>query len=150
MPTPEDLLRAEEREQAKIDLFVEGIEQDALEEIDNLLHFEDNRDPEIFALVGADPEVTIDEYEAVPVAERDFNWVAGISAMVVAARLQFFASHRERILGLFSTRADRIGRAAAGLGRQDLIRAAKTGITKAGIKAAKEELQARQELELIE
>ncbi len=133
MPTPEELIRAEEREQAKIDLFVESIEQDALEEIDHLLHNEQGRDPEIFEMVGADPEINIDEYEAVPVEERDFNWLAGLSAMVVACRLQFFAANRKRVLGLFSSRAKHIGGAADGLDRQDLVRAAKQGISKEGI-----------------
>ena len=144
MPTPEELLRAEEREQAKIDMFAESIEQDALETIDDLLHHEERRDPEIFELVGADPEVTIDEYEAIPVEERDHNWVAGMSAMAVAARLQVFASHRKRILGLFSSRLKNIGRASAGLDRDRLVAAAKTGISKEGIAWAQAEMQLRE------
>ncbi len=144
MPTPEELIRAEEREQAKIDLFVESIEQDALEEIDYLLHNEERRDPEIFEMVGADPEITVDEYEAIPVEDRDAMWLAGLSAMVVACRLQFFATNRKRVLGLFSSRAKNIGRASTGMDRQDLVRAAKQGISKAGIKAAREEMQRRE------
>lgn len=141
MPTAEDLIRAEEKEQARIDMFVESIEQDALEEIDNLLHNEAGRDPEIFALVGADPEVTIDEYEEIPVEERDINWLVGLSAMVVGCRLQVFATHRKRILGLFSSRADNIGRISAVLRRQDLVKAAKQGFKKAGIAEAKKRLK---------
>ena len=140
MATADQLLKAEEREQARLDMFVESIEQGALEDIDDLLHHEERRDPEIFALVGADPEVTIDEYEEVPVSERDFNWVAGVSAMAVAARLQVFASHRERVIGLFSARARNVN--GLSLDREDLLRAAKTGISKAGIKAARAELAA--------
>ncbi len=140
MPTAQDLIDAEEREQARLDLFVENIEQEALEDIDELLHNEAARDPEIFELVGADPEVTIDEYEEVPVDERDFNWVAGLSALAVAARLQFFASKREQVGRLFSARAKNIG--GLRLGRADLVRAAKQGITKDGIRKAKDFLKA--------
>lgn len=140
MATAQDLIDAEEREQARIDLFVENTEQEALEEIDELLHNEAGRDAEIFALVGADPEVTVDEYEEVPVDERDFNWLAGLSALAVASRLQVFASKRKQIMGLFSARSKNIG--GLDLGRSDLVRAAKQGITKGGIRKAKEFLQA--------
>ena len=145
MATAQDLLRAEEKEQARLDMFVDGITQDALEEIDDLLHHEENRDPEIFELVGADPDVTIDEYEAVPVEERDFNWVIGMSAMAVAARLQVFASNRDGLFRILSARARNVN--TLSLERADLVSAAKTGISKTGIKAAKDALAAEPELE---
>lgn len=136
--TAEQLLRAEAREQARLDLFVESLEQTALEDIDYLLHNEEGRDPEIFALIGADPEITIDEYELIPVEERDPNWVAGVSAMARACTLQVWASKQTEIINMLDKRSEKLG--DVDLSRDELEIAALDGIKKTDISEEMESL----------
>ena len=131
-------MRREAREQARIDLFVDRLEQEALEEIDNLLHNEEPRDSEIFALMGADPEITIDEYEQVPVEDRDPNWVAGVAAMSRACTLQVLANHQDQLVDLLSKREDAL--AGADMPHGELKKAALDGIKKQAIAEEKERL----------
>lgn len=139
MPTKsEEFLAVEAEEQARLDLWVGSQGQDAAEEIDELLHNPGARDEEIFELVGADQDETIDDYADVPVDERDFTWVAGLSAMVVGARLQRWSGQRGDIGRLFGSRVERL--AAIKIPRRQLISAAKFGVSKNAILEAKKHL----------
>jgi hypothetical protein len=87
-----DLLDAEEKEQARLDLLAEQMQQPAAELIDQLLHDPSQRDVELWQAAGVpDINVTIDDYEAMPVDERGPDWFDGISAMRSALKLQAVA-----------------------------------------------------------
>jgi hypothetical protein len=137
----EQLLTAEAREQARMDLAVELWVQDSAEQIDDLLRNTERRNPEIFEMLGADPDAVIADYEAVPVEDRDFRWIAGLSAMSVAARMQVWVSHKDELIDMWEIREQRIN--APDITPEDLTRAAKVGISRRTIAEQKDALTKR-------
>lgn len=140
MPTARDLLDAEELEQARLDLLAKKLRQPAAERIDELLHDPRNRDEELWRQAGVpDVTVTVDDYEEVPVAERDFLWVAGLAALTTAARLQVFAEERAEVLKAYERRRRDVN--GLQLPPDELEAAAIQGISKAEIKRRTRELE---------
>lgn len=135
--TAEELLIREAEEQARADLFVERNEQANLELIDQLLTDEGARDEGIFELVGAPVDETIQDYEIIEIEDRDLQWVAGLSAIIVASRLQAFISHREELFQLFSAREKAL--VGVDIETSELKKAAKQGISKSAIAEKKAE-----------
>jgi hypothetical protein len=142
MPTPTAtataLLRAEAREQARVDLFAERLKHQSRDRLDYLLHNENGRDHEIFELMGTDPEITVDEYGQIPVEERDPNWVAGLSAMVRACTLQVLAERKDKLIELLVTKSENLNK--INISDAELREAATNGISKKEIAAARKEL----------
>ena len=134
-----ELLRREAQEQARLDNVVESWEQSALERIDQLLHEPDEREPEIFELLGVDPDVTFDDYAAIPVEDRDPQWTTGLAAMLAAVRLQVFAERRDDFVPLLETRFRRLY--TQPIEADQLAQAATDGISKSEIKAARENIE---------
>lgn len=135
----DELLKKEAQEQARLDNAVESWEQAALERIDQLLHEPDTREPEIFELLGVDPDVTFDDYAAIPVEDRDPTWTTGLAAMLAAVRLQVFAERQEDFVPLLETRFKRLY--TQPIEADQLVKAATDGISKSEIKAARENIE---------
>jgi lysine/ornithine N-monooxygenase len=135
MTTAEQLLKKEAQEQARLDAAVESWEQSALERIDQLLNEPDDRDPEIFEMLGVDPEVTFDDYAAIPVEDRDPTWTTGLAALFAAVKLQVFAERQSEFVGIIERRFNRLYKDLPDEG--ELKKAATTGISRAEIKAAR-------------
>lgn len=140
MATAKELLDAEEREQARLDLLAERMAQPAAEQVDELLHNPTNRDEQLWLAAGiADVEVTIDDYEDVPVDQRDALWVAGLAAMLAAAKLQVLAEDREGLLRAFARRLRDVN--GLDLDQDELISAATQGISKKNVAALTKQLR---------
>ena len=102
----------------------ESLQQRALEDIDDLYRNVGERDPELWDELEAEPETTIEEYEAEE--ERDLGWILGVSAMSAAALTQFAmdnarslifepVAYKEQLLGSYN------------FSRGDLVRAGRRG-----------------------
>jgi hypothetical protein len=92
----------------------------------------------VFALMGADPEITIDEYEQVPIDQRDPNWVAGVASMARACTLQVFADNRDRMIDIMINRASKL--TDINMSREEVTKAALDGIRKAIVAEERESL----------
>lgn len=144
MATARDLLDAEEREQARLDLLAERLAPDAAESIDDLLHNPQNRDEELWQDAGvSDIEVTIDDYEAVAPDERGPEWVAGLAAMVAAAKLQVLAENRDALLTAYRRRLRLVN--GLDLSPDELVKAGAQGIDKRNVRKLRDELRDSQD-----
>ena len=74
---------------------LDGLEQDRLEEIDDLLNSTDRRDELLWVELEIDSELTIEDYEEAPTEDRDVNWILGLAGLATAANTQFFLDHRQ-------------------------------------------------------
>lgn len=69
---------------------------DALEEIDELFRGVENRDPELWAEMDVDAELTIDEFEEDE--DRNIDWVIGLASMSAAATTQFYLDSADELI----------------------------------------------------
>ena len=80
------------------DYLVEQLEQERLEEIDNLMSRDDNRDDDLWVALGVSATLTVQDYENEPEQERDLDWVLGLAGLAAASQTQFFLDAREDTL----------------------------------------------------
>jgi len=127
---------------ASVDEAAENAVEDIRERVWELLTKPDERDPELWADMGA-PTVSYRALESVAVPQRDLSWSVALATMVTAAQRQ------ARIELLMQTVLDKAARHAAAVnalartaGREAAIAAATEGISKADFNAAKARRQA--------
>jgi len=77
---------------------IDGIYQQALEDIDELFINVENRESDIWEAHNADPELTIDEFEDVENSDRDLDWGIGLAAMSAAALVQFTVDNADDLI----------------------------------------------------
>ena len=75
-----------------------GLEQKALEDIDQLMTEADERDEELWAQFEADGGATVGDFEAVDEEDRGMDWVVGLSSVAAASGAQFFLDNRDKAL----------------------------------------------------
>lgn len=74
------------------------IKPQALEDIDALLSSVEDRDDEFWESVGVDSELTVSDFDSVPINDRNIDWSLDFSGIVAAAGLQFFLDNREELI----------------------------------------------------
>lgn len=84
----EKLLDAEADKQALIDEITEDREESFRNRYQELLWNVDERDTELWAIFVEDATITLADFEAVDVINRDHEWIAGMSAMLAATKQQ--------------------------------------------------------------
>jgi hypothetical protein len=77
---------------------VESVYNEALEEIDDLMHNVEGRDAELWDHVEVNPEDTVQDFDSVERDERGLDWVIGFSGVAAAATLQFFLDKRQKLI----------------------------------------------------
>jgi hypothetical protein len=80
------------------DALIEGLEQTALEDIDNLFNSTVERDDELWTLQDVNPTLVIADYDEVERDERDLEWSLGLAGLSMAALTQFYIDNRETTL----------------------------------------------------
>jgi hypothetical protein len=120
-----EYIKASDNASDYADSLIEGLEQQAREDIDDLYRSPTNRDDELWTLLGVDTELTIDEYDEELL--RGIDWSLGVAGISGAATTQFFlverddtiikpAAYREQVLAGFA------------LSKSELVRAGKRGV----------------------
>ena len=74
------------------------LEQARLEEVDELMNNENNRDEDLWLDIGVSPELTVNDYEQTDDDERDIQWILGLAGISVASQTQFFLDERDKTL----------------------------------------------------
>jgi len=136
----------------KIEAFLDA-EADALDEIDQLIEKKlqsipgtyrklltstSGRDPEVFRYLGVDLNVVLKDYEVVPLNSRGPNWVAGLSALFAAVKLQAWVdAYGTKALSKFSEEGRKVVAARKGLSKKQLVAAAVLGVEKTRIEKVK-------------
>ena len=77
---------------------VDDIKQKALEDIDDLMANDTNRDEELWDELEADVAETVSDFEAVEQEDREVAWLIGFSAVSAASAVQFFLSNRQALI----------------------------------------------------
>jgi len=135
----EELLDAEASAQADIDDQHEALQERAADRIDEILRFPEQRDPEIFELMGGSAEDMFEDYFEVPLLERDMLWQGALSAMVVAARMQTWIElFGLEALAMFHANGRKIDRIRKTMSKAEIKEAAFKGIGKARINGEKD------------
>ena len=73
---------------------VEAINQQALEDIDDLIHRVEGRDSELWDYLDVDSELTVSNFENEERDERGIDWTLGFSSITAASTMQFFLDNR--------------------------------------------------------
>jgi hypothetical protein len=134
----EQLLDLEADKQARIDDTTESGEADARAMMDDLMRSTANRDVELFEYFGADPELTLLDFEATDVHDRGPEWSAMFSAMWAAAHAQTWVQvYATEILGISEEEGMKIDEEAADMSTSQIRDAAKVGISDQRFKDAK-------------
>lgn len=121
------------------DSLIDGLEQKALEDIDDLYRNEDNRDDELWYDLDVHAELTIDDYDEDEY--RGLDWTMGLAGISAAALSQFFLDNREdTIIKPVAYREQVL--AGFALARTQLVAAGKRGFDTVGV-AKFEALQAK-------
>jgi hypothetical protein len=97
MATAEEYIRASDESAEFGDKAVEDIEQQALEDIDAMYNGDD-RDDELWAAMGVQSDVVIDDYDEVEPDDRDLEWSLGVAGIAAASVVNFFLDNREQLL----------------------------------------------------
>jgi hypothetical protein len=107
------------------DHLMEGIEQQAREDIDDLYRSPTNRDDELWELFGVDGELTINDYDEEEL--RGIDWTLGVAGISAAATTQFFLDERETTILKPAAYRDQV-LAGFALSRVQLVVAGKRGV----------------------
>lgn len=133
------ILDLEAEHQADLDILVESKEDAARARIRELYQDPDERDADLWAYFEADVNLVIEDFEETPIVERDSEYRDLFEAMVIATRMQTWF---EQYSGGYLEKIERAGRQIAEEARRmstaELSAAAKQGIGKGNISAAKE------------
>jgi hypothetical protein len=112
------------------DSLILGLEQKALEDIDDLYQSNANRDDELWEAYGVDTELTLDDYDEEET--RGIDWALGLAGISAAAQSQFFLDNREEtIIKPTAYREQVLGGFA--LTRAQLVSAGKRGFEVVGV-----------------
>ena len=117
-------VRANDEATDYVNAQLDGVQQRALEDIDDLFRNVEEREEELWLDIIGDAETTIDEYEAEE--DRDLEWMLGMAGMSGAALTQFLLdnvdglvvkpiAYKEQLLDPFS------------LSRREMVAAGKRG-----------------------
>jgi hypothetical protein len=88
-----EYIKASDNASDYADSLIEGLEQQAREDIDDLYRSPTNRDDELWTLLGVDTELTIDEYDEEEL--RGIDWSLGVAGISGASTTQFFLVQRD-------------------------------------------------------
>lgn len=113
------------------DHLIEGLEQAANEDIDDLYRRVEPRDLEFWETVEVNTEAVISDFDAVPRNERDLDWTLGLSGMSAAALYQFFLDNREDTIIKPTAYREQL-LSGFNLSRAELVQAGKRGFEVAG------------------
>jgi len=97
MSTAEEYIKATDEASDYADNAVDEIEEHALEDIDALYNGHD-RDDELWAQMGVQSDVVIDEYDDVEPDDRDIEWSLGVAGISAASTTNFFLNNREALM----------------------------------------------------
>jgi len=100
------------------------IQPQALEDIDDLIISDENRDVELWDEFEVDPGLVSADYDDTEVEDRDLDWVIGLAGLSAAASVQFFLDNREDlIINPSAYRLQKMDRFS--MTREQLVRAGK-------------------------
>lgn len=94
----DEYIRANDDADAFAAAEIEGLEQAAREDIDDLVTSEENRDSDFWESLKATPDETVDDYDEVEPEDRDNEWLLGLSLLFVAGSTQFYLDNRDRTI----------------------------------------------------
>jgi hypothetical protein len=77
------------------DAQIKGLNQQALEDIDDLFNNVEGRDPVFWEVAEVDPMLVVADYEQVEIDDRDLDWSLGLAGLSAAATTQFFLDEAE-------------------------------------------------------
>lgn len=123
--TAEDFLKASDNSNDYADSLIDGLQQNALEDIDQFFNDEDSRDPELWNVFDA-PDLSIKDFDSVDIEDRDLDWVEGIAGISAAALTLFFLQNREQtLIKPLAYREQVVG--GLSISRTELLKASKRG-----------------------
>jgi hypothetical protein len=127
----EQLLEAEADKQALIDELTEDRSEAFRARYMELLWNVAERDQALWAGFIEDTAVTLADFEAVDVPDRDPSWSIGIAAMFAAARQQAWLEiYAEDLIAIAENEGRKIERNVNGMTREQLKKAATQGVGK--------------------
>lgn len=77
---------------------IDALEQKRLEDIDELMNHDDERDDDLWLALGVSSELTVQDYEQEPEQDRNLDWVLGLAGLAAAAQTQFFLDNRDETI----------------------------------------------------
>jgi hypothetical protein len=77
---------------------IDKLEQDALEEIDDLVSSLRRRDVELWQKLDTDATIAIGDYDQAENNDRDIYWILGLASLFSAATHQYFLHHRKETI----------------------------------------------------
>lgn len=83
-----DLVQAIGEMNSDLELLIERNVEKYKKELQLILDGETARDPDIWLTAGANTDLTIADFEAVPIAQRGDDWSVAMTAFVAAAHMQ--------------------------------------------------------------
>jgi hypothetical protein len=93
--TPKDYLVASDNADDYAQSRIEALDQQAHEDIDDLITSDAQRDAELWQELEVNPALTIDDYDGADPDDRDLKWTLGVAGLSAAASTQFFLDQRE-------------------------------------------------------
>ncbi len=96
--TAEEILLANDNASDYADKLMEDLEQVAAEDIDDLMNRLDNRNPELWAVLGVAPDLVVDDYDDVERDMRGLDWTEGLAGISAASTTQVFIEQRDETI----------------------------------------------------
>lgn len=141
--TPADYLVASDNADDYAAHLIAGLEQQGHEDVDDLFTSTARRDVPLWDELGVNPNLTVADYEAVPVAERGLDWTEGLAGVSAASGVQFLIDQREEtIIKPVAYREQVVSTIV--LTREQLVIAGKRGVDVATIQITTEKFVALQ------
>jgi hypothetical protein len=91
----EQYIRANDNADDYAEYLLSQMQQDALEDIDDMMHSLDGRDEQLWEAMDVDASLTVDDYENRQPEERSLEWVTGLAGLAAAAGTQFLLDNRD-------------------------------------------------------
>jgi hypothetical protein len=133
------LLNLEADKHAAIDNEVEDKGEEIGDLVYELVREVEERDVEFWISNGANPELTLNDYFAIPLLERDNEWSDSFAGMWTAAFYQaFYEIFGIEYLESVERRNERIATYSDEMSAAELVEAGKKGFGKADIQKARE------------
>lgn len=135
----EQLLELEADKHAAIDNEVEDKGEEVGDLIYDLVKGAEHRDPDLWTFLGADPELEMQAFMAVPPMQRNAEWSDAFAAMWTAAFYQTF----HEVFGVeyiesVERRNERIAKLTTAMSSDEIVEAGKQGFGKEAIKTARQ------------
>jgi hypothetical protein len=128
---------------AEIDEIADDLLSDYVARIREIVSTPGERDPDVYALYDADDDLTIEQFAAVPRAERNQDWLERLASYVTAARMQAFAELiLPRLLETAESHGEQANSEARKLDITEAREAAREGISKEAVSFATRQRQA--------